>query len=282
LRRPDPDDPDRVIFESPAVSAGQFRCPVGHPRFEDTGPTRQYCFVFPRNACWIEQQDHRPFVADSTVVPLYNRGQPYRRGVIDDGGDVTDWFGVAPEVLREMLAAIDPAAGDRAEVLFTRPFAPASRTTFLLQRRVFRHLTATEGVPDAMFVEEAVLTALADVLARSHAPRDRRETPQFDVAQRAREQLNRTFRSADGLLDVARAVGVSPFHLCRVFRHETGHTLHAYRTELRLRWSLGALVDGGDILSVALAAGFAHHSHFTGAFRRAFGLTPSEYRDSRR
>ena len=81
--------PDRMIFDSGLVSAGEFRCPVGHPRFEDSGPTRQYCFVFPRNACWIEHEGSRPFVADATVVPLYNQGHPYRRGVISPDGDRT-------------------------------------------------------------------------------------------------------------------------------------------------------------------------------------------------
>jgi AraC-like DNA-binding protein len=73
-------------------------------------------------------------------------------------------------------------------------------------------------------------------------------------------------------------MGVSPFHLCRLFRRETGYSLHQYRTELRLRWSLQPLADDVDILTVALAAGFSHHSHFTAAFRNTFGLRPSEFR----
>ena len=271
--------PDRILVETPIVSAGEFRCPIGHASFEDSGPTRQFCFVFPRNACWIEQQGSRAFVADSTVVPLYNQGHPYRRGAISPAGDETDWFAVAPAVLREMVSALDQRRADEADHLFPVPYVPASAAAFLAQRRVFRHLRA-DVPPDRLYVEEAVLTTLADVLERAFG---RLALPESSLArhrlvQRTREHLNLTYLRKESVTDVAAAVGTSVFHLCRVFRRETGASLHAYRTELRLRRSLEWLHDRADILSVALAAGFAHHSHFTAAFRRAFGTCPSDYR----
>jgi AraC-like DNA-binding protein len=274
-------DPDRILFDSGVVSAGEFRCPVDHPRFEDSGPTRQYCFVFPRNACWIEHQGTPPFVADATVVPLYNQGHPYRRGAISPAGDRTDWFGVAPAVLREMLFALDPRRADRTEQLFPAPFVPAPAGTFLAQRYVFHHLRS-HASPDPLYVEEAVLMTLADVLGRAYE--DTGPSAVSDahraIVQRAREHLNRTYLRNESIAEVAAATGASVFHLCRLFRRATGSSLHACRTELRLRRSLEWLSDGGDIQTVALAAGFAHHSHFTAAFRRAFGTRPSEFRDA--
>jgi AraC family transcriptional regulator len=271
--------PDRILLETGVVCAGEFRCAVGHPRFEDSGPTRQYCFVFPRNACWIEHEGTPPFVADSTVVPLYNQGHPYRRGVISPDGDRTDWFGVAPDVLREMLAAFDPARAARTDHLFPVSFVRAPAETFLAQRYVFQHLRGAAPV-DNLYVEEAVLTTLAEVLERACGHRDPApvSAAQREVVQRTREHLNRTYLRKESIAAVAAAVGASVFHLCRLFRRETGASLHAYRTELRLRRSLEWLHDGGDILTVALEAGFSHHSHFTAAFRRTFGVPPSRVR----
>jgi AraC family transcriptional regulator len=272
-------DPDRIIFDSGIVSAGEFRCPVGHPRFEDTGPTRQYCFVFPRNACWIEQEGSAPFVADSTVVPLYNQGHPYRRGPISADGDRTDWFGVAPAVLRDVAAAFAPGPVGRTASIFPTPCVPASAEMFLAQRFVFHHLRS--GAPaDRLYVEETILGVLGDVLERAFGTVAAHplSPAQRGVVQRAREHLNRTCRRREGIAEVADAVGASVFHLCRLFRRGTGVSLHAYRTELRLRRSLEWLQDGGDILTVALDAGFSHHSHFTAAFRRAFGVVPSGFR----
>jgi AraC family transcriptional regulator len=271
-------DPDRTIFDSGVVSAGEFRCPVGHPRFEDTGPTQQYCFVFPRNAVWIEQEGSAPFVADSTVVPLYNQGHPYRRGPISADGDRTDWFGVAPTVLRDMAAAFAPQHAGRSASIFPIPCVRASAEMFLAQRLVFHHLRSAAPA-DQLYVEETILSVLGEVLERAFGTAAQPLSPaQRGVVQRAREHLNRTCRRREGIAAVADAVGASVFHLCRLFRRETGVSLHAYRNDLRLRQSLEWLQDGGDILTVALDAGFSHHSHFTAAFRRTFGVVPSGFR----
>jgi AraC-like DNA-binding protein len=273
-------EPDRIIFDSGVVSAGEFRCPVSHPRFTDSGATRQYCFVFPQNACWIEHEGSRPFVADSTVVPLYNQGQPYRRGVIHPAGDRTDWFGVSPAVLGEMVSILERGRSERTARLFPVSHVRAPAKLFLAQRFVFLHLRSVTP-PDTFYVEEAVLTMLGEVLARGFGvieePAGAAAHAQ-QLAERARAHLNRTYLRKESVTEVATAVGVSVFHLCRVFQRETGWSLHAYRTQLRLRQSLEWLHDSEDIVSVALESGFSHHSHFTAAFTRTFGTPPSAFR----
>lgn len=272
-------DPDRIVFESPIVKVGEFRCPVGHPSFGDTGPARNYCFVFPRNACWIEHEGQRPFVADATTIPLYNPGRPYRRGVIDPNGDCTDWFGVHPDILRDVVATFDNVTAAESDRLFQRGVVNAPAGLFLAQRQVFDHVKRTPS-PDRMFVEESVLSMLCEVLDRAYGETGRSESSgsNASLAEQARVHLAHSYLEKEGVGDVASAIGVSPFHLCRVFRRETGRSLHRYRTELRLRWSLQPLADDVDILTVALEAGFSHHSHFTSAFRRTFGVSPSQFR----
>lgn len=276
-------DPDRILFESSIVKIGAFRLPAGHPEFEDTGPTRNYCFVFPRRACWIEHEGERPFVADSTTVPLYNPGRPYRRGLIDPAGDASDWFGVAPRVLREEVARFDACAADDPDRLFTRGAVDGPPELFMAQRQIFNRVDRG-ATADALYAEEAVLTLLDAVLRKSYegAPPRRPFLPHETLAARTRAYLARTFLRPESLGDVAAALGVSPFHVCRVFRRETGYSLHRYRTALRLRWSLHPLADGVDILTVALQAGFSHHSHFTMAFKRTFGMPPSAFRRAQR
>jgi transcriptional regulator GlxA family with amidase domain len=69
------------------------------------------------------------------------------------------------------------------------------------------------------------------------------------------------------------------FHLCRVFRRHVGMTLHEYRQQLRVRHALETVASGDvDLLQVALELGFSGHSHFTAAFRAAFGAPPSVLR----
>jgi AraC-like DNA-binding protein len=53
-------------------------------------------------------------------------------------------------------------------------------------------------------------------------------------------------------------------------------------TQLRLARALFQLPDADDLTTLALDVGFSSHSHFTLAFRRAFGCTPSQFRSRAR
>jgi AraC-like DNA-binding protein len=82
-----------------------------------------------------------------------------------------------------------------------------------------------------------------------------------------------------GLVELARAVGSSPFHLTRVFREITETTLSQYRLRLRVHDALDRIAEGDDDLaSVAAAAGFADHSHMTRTVVTHFGQAPSALR----
>ena len=77
---------------------------------------------------------------------------------------------------------------------------------------------------------------------------------------------------------LARIAHLSPFHLCRVFRRMTGASIYGYVLRERLAATLDAVLDGADLTTVALDAGFASHSHFTARFRDFFGCTPAALR----
>jgi AraC-like DNA-binding protein len=272
--------PDRTELCAGLIDVGSFRCPVSHPQFHAHRPTNGFCFVFPRHAVWIQHDGGEPFVADATVVPLYNPTRPYRRRAIGGQSDHTDWFGVAPGLLREMVAAFDPTVRAADVELFRFDSAPSSAAMYLEQRIVFTRVRA--GACDPLYVEEKGIELLGQVLAAVYgrpasalASSERRRRLAEDtralVARAAHERLS--------LAAVARALGTSPFHLCRVFKAHTGRTIQGYRSQLRLRRSLAMLVDERrDVLDVAVSLGYSSHSHFTRAFRAAFGLTPSAFR----
>ncbi len=87
------------------------------------------------------------------------------------------------------------------------------------------------------------------------------------------------FREEVSLDDLARATGLSPSYLSRMFTMGTGYTVSGYLRGRRLTEAARALADGApDILSVALDAGYGSHEAFTRAFRDQFGLTPDAVR----
>jgi AraC-like DNA-binding protein len=89
-------------------------------------------------------------------------------------------------------------------------------------------------------------------------------------------------RSRDGVtLDtLADAAGVSPFQLIRLFRRFTGMPPHAHLVRARLHDALRRIRRGAVLAEAALAAGFFDQPAMTRAFRRAYGITPGQYRDA--
>jgi len=81
------------------------------------------------------------------------------------------------------------------------------------------------------------------------------------------------------LEEVAKAAGVSRFHMTRAFGTATGHSIMRYVRGRRLTEAAKALSRGApDILAVALNAGYGSHEAFTRAFRDEFGVTPEMIR----
>lgn len=79
------------------------------------------------------------------------------------------------------------------------------------------------------------------------------------------------------LRTLARIAGLSPYHLCRVFRQTVGVTPHAYQAQIRIRRAKSLLRAGLSIAEAATAAGFYDQSHLTRHFKRILGLTPGRY-----
>jgi AraC-like DNA-binding protein len=282
-RRSHPPDIDTVLYESPLLRIGRWRCPASHPWFVNSGPVAEACFVFPREPVWIAHEHERPFVADANTVTYYNTGQCYERRRLGDRGDRCEWFALADDAMRDSLAAVDPDVRGRDERPFTFTHGPADPASYLLQRTIVEHVRR-EVNPDRLFVEESALQVFARVTAMacregSAADGPRPGRSRVDLAEAARSHVARRFEEGFSLTDLARALGTSVFHLSRIFHAQTGFTLHAYRTELRLRAALERIGEpGADLMRVALDLGFSSHSHFAESFRRKFGQTPSAFR----
>jgi len=274
---------DVVVFESPLVRVGRWRCPAAHPIFQDSGPSSDSLFVFPRDSVWIQHEGGTAFVADANTVTYYNKGQRYTRRRLSSAGDRCDWFAVTPDALAGTLAIHDPAALDRPDVPFSFTHGPSDASTYLRQRTVFEHVTR-EPNPDRLFVEESVMSVLGDVAGLAYArasrpaPSRQRSSRDVDASEASRDVIACRFRENLSLTEIARAVGTSVFHLARVFRERTGCSLHAYRTQLRMKAALERIAGSTDLVAIALDLGFSSHSHFTETFRRTFGRPPSVVR----
>ncbi|WP_300157620.1 AraC family transcriptional regulator [Solidesulfovibrio sp.] len=83
------------------------------------------------------------------------------------------------------------------------------------------------------------------------------------------------------LADIARAAHFSPYHFHRIFTGMTGESVGACLRRLRLARAAHRLAYGErPVTEVALAAGFEAPEAFSRAFRAAYGLPPSGWREA--
>jgi AraC-like DNA-binding protein len=147
----------------------------------------------------------------------------------------------------------------------------ALRTRFLCLAR--------RGELDALSADVWIIRLLRAALTSGDPVRETGRSTRRLVL-RTKAFLESNMAAAIRLADVARHAGASPAYLTDAFRRAEGVPLHRYLVQLRLARALIELPDAPDLTALALASGFSSHSHFSAAFRRAFGCTPSEYRGS--
>lgn len=80
--------------------------------------------------------------------------------------------------------------------------------------------------------------------------------------------------------DMAKRIGVSPYHMIRQFKVACGLTPHQFQIQCRVRKAQKLLEEGKSVTEVAYATGFCDQSHFDRCFRRIVRLTPNEYKQS--
>lgn len=73
---------------------------------------------------------------------------------------------------------------------------------------------------------------------------------------------------------------VSKFHISHVFKNNMGISLHQYITKKRLYACKDAICSTMSISEAYLMFGFGDYSSFFRAFKKEFGLSPKEYKDT--
>ncbi len=123
----------------------------------------------------------------------------------------------------------------------------------------------------------ACLRAWAALLLRAAAATDTLGKP--EPVRRALSFIGATALGSVGVLDVARAAGVSPGHLHALFRSHVGTTPRELLLATRLDRARVLLAETSlPIAEVALCCGFADQATLTHAMQRVLGITPGRLR----
>jgi AraC-like DNA-binding protein len=238
----------------------------------------QLCLPYRGMLVWHVGRD--AVVGDANQMLFVTGGEKYRISQPHPEGYAE--LIVTPEL--SVLAEIADSDTDRLPLhpLFRRRSRLASPRLQSFRARFLSWATRASIELDALMAEELVIALLRAAVTDGNGHRDAARGSTDRLIRRTKAFLEAEFANPIRLADVGRAVGASPAYLTHVFRRVEGTSLHQYLTQLRLARALVELPRTDDLTSIALETGFSSHSHFTRAFRRAFGVTPSAFRQMSR
>ena len=151
-------------------------------------------------------------------------------------------------------------------------------------------LDSSLSVPDFMACAQALRgrgAATGEGGDRSSQPRPQDRPPvsaphvSTPRTARAIERLQMAGKDSGGIREatLAREFGIDPAHLGRLVRRATGLGFRDWKLGIRLRLAVRALAESdAPVKWVAHESGFASTAQFDRGFRRAFGMTPGEFR----
>ena len=138
--------------------------------------------------------------------------------------------------------------------------------------REFRRMDSFSGLS----IEGLILELLAEA-SRSRVSADEKGIPRW-LAE-AKDFLHDNFAESFVFGDVTKIADVHAVHLARVFRKTFGCTIGGYVRRLRVEFAARQIsLTDAPLGEIALAAGFADHSHFNRTFKSFYGLTPNQHR----
>ncbi len=264
------------LFNNQRLGITLWDCAHGRPEMSEERRQLWHVVTFIHSGAFILHTRGKAALIDATSILLSNPGEPFRSehpfGCRDHGSSIV----VQRELLLELLG---PRAKESPDGLFPKTYVHGLFRAHLLQRLLVRSLRG--GKPrEPLAVEEAALKVLREVLkGDAQTPAAHREPSRArrGYAEDAKALLQQRFRERLQLDDIARSLYVSPYHLCRLFREETGVSIHSYLNRLRLREALEPIAEGkADLSRLALGLGFSSHSHFSAAFRKELGMSPRQ------
>jgi len=157
-----------------------------------------------------------------------------------------------------------------------RTVAPVPNRAQYLLLRLKKHLEDADTLAPEVLARELLTETLTGSSRYQYSVQQVRwYTSRIDEA---RSILETTFSRQHSLTQIARSVGMAPYHFAHIFAELAGMPPHRYLLRIRLQAAARLLREGIGVTTTCFEVGFNHLSHFSRMFRREFGCSPSRFR----
>ena len=266
----------QTLLNTPTVAIWDVCCrgSCRHESAEECTTTTQ--LVFPYRGVYVRHLGHDQAVAEANQVLFFNATEGYRVSHPVAGGDASLTVVINELQLREL--APRAVLRESATLAFRQQRLRIDARTQVLVA-LLRH-SLCQNIAEPLEAESLALT----LVQRALGPRTTHAAGASIGRQRLVDRAKLVLASDPArrwtLAEIAAEVRGSPVYLTQVFKQVEGLPLYRYQLRLRLARALDLLAQYDDLTALSLDLGFSSHSHFSAAFRDAYGRTPSEFRQS--
>ena len=201
--------------------------------------------------------------------PELEPGIPYERIIIY----------IAPEFLQQLSTSdcdlLRIFSGEKGHVL--RPLEAQRRKLFGIAASLERDLSQP-GFGREILCSSQLARLLVEIGRNLQDTGSNLPSPILPQNKRVLEIMDYLDRNLAEDMDIDRLAEqfyISKYHMMRLFRQETGSTIHSYLTQRRLLQARHLMDRGISATQACYACGFHSYSSFTRAFGKYFGTTPT-------
>jgi AraC-like DNA-binding protein len=229
--------------------------------------------VFPYRGVYVRHLGHDDAVAEANQVVFFNKAEPYSVSHPIDGGDSSLVLAISEPLLGELVPKEHLREG--SELAFRRQrlrIDPRAQALVALLRH-----SLMRNAAETLEAETLALTLARRAMGQSTSHAAQSSVGHQKLVDRTKLALSSGLTRRWTLAEMAAEVRVSPVYLTQVFQQVEGMPLYRYHLRLRLARALDLLGEYDDLTALSLDLGFSSHSHFSSAFRQAYGRTPAEF-----
>jgi AraC family transcriptional regulator len=262
----------RTLLETATATIRDIAC-YGHCRHQSAEEcTEATHLVFPYRGVFVRHLGRDDAVAEANQVLFFNAAEAYRVSHPIAGGDASLDLRVDAALLAELAPREEMRTGTSSFRRQRRRIDPRAQALVALLRHGL-----LRNVAETLEAETLALTLVRRTLGERTSHAAGASAGRQKLVDRAKLVLSSDLARRWTLAEIAAEVGVSPVYLTQVFRQVEGVPLYRYQLRLRLARALDLLSSYDDLTTLGLDLGFSSHSHFSAAFRQAYGRTPAEF-----
>jgi AraC-like DNA-binding protein len=266
----------QTLLSTPAVTVTDVVCSGACRHKSEEECATETHLVFPYRGVYVRHVGRDDAVAEANQVLFFNAWEGYRVSHPVAGGDVCLDLAVDNSLLREL--APKESTRDGESLTFVRQrmrIDPRAQALVALLRHSLR-----KGIAESLEAESLALVLAQRALGPRTSHAAGASFGQQRLVDRVKLVLAGDLARRWTLDEIAAEVGGSPVYLTQVFQRVEGMPLYRYQMRLRLARALDLIDQYDDLSALSLDLGFSSHSHFSAAFRQAYGQSPTAFRQS--